>query len=101
MINDEIVYRFSIVSTNALSDSIDIEKYERAVTDANSKYAGYSEKVWHDNEKMITLETYYVDLFSEEEFKEILIMSKKELQIEKKLLNQPVPMGDNANFSCN
>ena len=42
MINDEVFYRFSIVSTNALSDSIDIEKYERAVTDANSKYAGYS-----------------------------------------------------------
>ena len=78
--NDNKVYRFSIVSTKLLDDSIDIEKYERIVADTNSKRAGYSGKVWHDNEKMITLETYYLDLFSEEEFKEALMMSKEELQ---------------------
>lgn len=101
--NDNKVYRFSIVSTNALTDSIDIEKYEKAVTNTNAKYAGYSGKVWHDDEKMINLETYYVDLFSEEQFNEILMMSKKELQSKnrKEIIESITPMGDNANFSCN
>ena len=101
--NDNKVYRFSIVSTYALTDSIDIEKYEKGVSVTNAKYAGYSGKIWHDNEKMITLESYYVDLFSEEEFKEAIMMSKEELQSKnrKEIIESIVPMGDNSKYSCN
>lgn len=100
--NDNKVYRFSIVTTKLLTDSIDIETYKRIVTDTNSKQAGYSGKVWHDNEKMITLETYYLELFSEEEFQEALMMSKEELQSKtrKEIIESIVPMGDNVNYSC-
>ena len=76
--------------------------YERGVTDTNAKYAGYSGKIWNDSEKMITLESYYVDLFSEEEFKEALMMSKEELQSKnrKEIIESIVPMGDNSMYSC-
>ena len=46
---DEKVYRFSIIGTNALSDSINVENYEKAMNATNEKYAGYSGKVWHDH----------------------------------------------------
>ena len=51
---------------------------------------------------MITLESYYVDLFSEEEFKEAIMMSKEELQSKsrKEIIESIVPMGDNVNYSC-
>ena len=49
--NDNKVYRFSIVNTYLLTDSIDVEKYEKGVSVTNAKYAGYSGKIWNNSKR--------------------------------------------------
>ena len=98
------VYRYTIISTNPYNENVNIDNYETFMNNSNKKYKGATSKVWYDNEKFMTTEIYDLSLLSEDEFKEITGMSKKELQNKSRseIIESIVPMGgsSNSSFKC-
>lgn len=99
---DKKVYRFSIIGTQNYSDSINIDRYIKSIDNTNKKYVGSLGKIWYDNKKFITIETYHLDILSEEEFKQLTGMSKKEIQAtnRQELIDLIIPIGETSNYSC-
>lgn len=100
---DGQVYRYSIVNTNKLTDNINIDAYKQMLSNSNNKYKGATGKFWTDNNIYVTTEIYDLDLLSEEEFKEITAMSKKELKSKTRneIIDSMIPMGNDGSFKCN
>lgn len=69
----------------------------------NAEFPGFLGKVWHDDEKMITMESYFVDHYPDEEFEKVTSMSKKELLAKspKEIEESIIPMGmENSKYYC-
>lgn len=100
---DGEVYRYSIVNTNKLTESINIDAYKETFLNSNNKYKGAISKFWNDNRTYMTTEIFNLDLLTEQEFKEITGMSLKELKSKtrKEIIKSIIPMSDGGSFKCN
>ena len=100
---DGQVYRYSIVNTNKLTNKINIEAYKEMIQNTNNQYKGSTGKFWNDNNVYMTIETYDLELLTEEEFKEITGMSLKELKSKtrQQIIDSIIPMSNGGSFKCN
>ena len=67
----------------------------------NLQYKGLTLKVWYDNDSYTTIETFYLNLLTEEEMKHLTGLSIKELKIQyrEELKNSIIPISANGH-SC-
>lgn len=100
---DGEVYKFSIINTNKMTENVNVDAYRESMKKLNDKYKGATGKFWNDNNIYITTEIYNLNLLSEEEFKEITFMSKKDLKSKTRqdIIDSIIPMGNGGNYICN
>ena len=78
--NNNSLYRYSIITTNQITDEFDITIINKQTQINNEKYKGLISKIWYDDNTFITYDIFDLNLLSEEEMKEITGLSIKELK---------------------
>jgi hypothetical protein len=78
--NNNSLYRYSIITTNQITDEFDISIINKQTQINNEKYKGLISKIWYDDNTFITYDIFDLNLLSEEEMKEITGLSIKELK---------------------
>lgn len=101
-IKDGVAYRFTIVTEQPYKEELNIDNYNKFTNKSNQKYRGATSKVWHDNNTFITTDIFDINSLSEKEFKELLGMSKKELQkkTRKEIIDSIDIMGEVTDYFC-
>ena len=99
---DDSVYKYTIVITSPIQEDLDKEKQEQFISALNSQYKGLSSKIWYDDDSYTTIETFYLDLLTEDEMKHLTGLSIKDLknQSREQLKNSIIPISGN-DHSCN
>ena len=77
---DGSVYKYTIVITSPIQEALDKEKQAEFIAALNSQYKGLSSKVWYDDDSYTTIETFYLDLLTEDEMKHLTGLSIKDLK---------------------
>ena len=91
---DGTVYRYTIVTENPITSTINKELMENQVDENNKKYKGYISKIWFDNQNYTTIDIYDLDILTEDEMKELTNISIKEMkkQSRKEIIDSVLPM---------
>ena len=92
------VYRYSIISTNKITDSFDINRYKELTDKFNNENEGAIEKVYVKDDNYIIMDIYNIDFMNDEDFKKLMFMSKEEFKSKsrKEIKDSVVPISANS-----
>ena len=98
---DGSVYKYTIVTTNPITEDVDREKQEQFITAGNLKYKGLIAKIWYENDAYTTTEIFDLDRLKENEMRDLTGISIKELKNTSRdeLINTIVPTSS-FKFTC-
>lgn len=77
---DGSVYRYTIVTTNPITEEVDRKRQEQFIDALNLKYKGIIAKIWYENDTFTTIEIFDLDRLTETEMKDLTGISIKELK---------------------
>ena len=77
---DGEVYRYSIISTNKLTDDFDINRYKELTDKFNNESESAIEKVYIKDNNYIIMDIYNIDFMKDEDFKKLMFISKEEFK---------------------